>query len=124
MGECSCTDPEEYRALWEFTFKYLHDDLNVHNLLWAISPAFSDVLAEGDYCPAYPGDQYVDVVGADTYFDKAVAPGQIETFQNRLRLIVAFARERGKLAALTEVGQEGIPMEKLVHGGAPPPDRG
>jgi len=41
-GPSHCTT-EEFNQLWQFTVHYLHDSLNVHNLLWAISPSFQHV---------------------------------------------------------------------------------
>lgn len=107
-GQPNCT-PDEYKALWRFTVEYLRDVKSVHNLLYAYSPdIFRD---KNHYLECYPGDDYVDIFGFDDYHD--VGPnGNPEDLTRRLRMLVEMAEERGKVAALTETGLEGIPNEK------------
>jgi len=103
--------PDEYRALWRFTVRYLRDEKGVHNLLWAYSPNAADDF-EAAYWARYPGDEYVDVLGLDEYFwrprpgDTADAGARL---RDHLRLVSAAADARGKLPALTETGYESIP---------------
>ncbi len=106
-GQPHCT-PEEYKQLWQFTVKYLRDEMGVHNLLYCYSPdIFND---KTHYLACYPGDEYVDILGLDDYHD--VNPDNDPTMlTKRLRMVVEMAEERGKVAALTETGFEGIPQE-------------
>jgi mannan endo-1,4-beta-mannosidase len=105
--------PEEYKALWRFTVEYLRDRRGVHNLLYAYSTDVFDTA--DDYFQFYPGDSYVDLLGFDDYH--SIAPGGSQrVFTNRLRMLVRWARERGKLAALTETGLEALPVRNWWTG--------
>jgi mannan endo-1,4-beta-mannosidase len=97
---------DEYRRLWRFTVEYLRDRKEVHNLLWAYS---TDVFnSKGHYLEYYPGDEYVDVLGFDDY-QSVRTPGTRDVLVRRLRDVVELAEGRGKVAALTETGVEGVP---------------
>ncbi len=98
--------PEEYRALWRFTAAYLRDERDVHNLIYVYS---TDVFSTPEeYLAHYPGDEWVDVLGYDDYQALASEAG-VPDMTRRLRLLVGMAEARGKPAALTETGQEGVP---------------
>lgn len=103
-GQPHCT-PEEYKTLWQFTVHYLRDVKNMHNILYCYSPdVFRD---KAHYLECYPGDDYVDILGFDDYHDLGTN-GHTEDLLRRLRMLVELADEKGKIAALTETGQEGI----------------
>lgn len=97
------TTPEDYQALWRFTVEYLRDERGVHNLLYAYSTAGLGRNGDRGYWTWYPGDAYVDVLGFDYYAAdvSAVAPD--------LAWLAEHAGSRGKIAAFTETGFEGIP---------------
>jgi mannan endo-1,4-beta-mannosidase len=104
---------QDYIALWQFTVKYLRDEKDLHNLIFAYSPDRSRIdLAqfESGYFYAYPGDEYVDVIGLDNYWDVgheaniASAEEQKAAFVTALKGIVNIAQVRNKIAALTETG--------------------
>ena len=61
----------------------------------------------------YPGDEYVDIIGMDCYQMK---PNEAIDFTNRLQKMVTImnqvGRERNKLVAITEIGNEKIPDPK------------
>lgn len=99
-GEPYCT-PEEYRALWQFSVNYLRNIRNVHHVLFAYSP--SDPAFRGGYGDRYPGDEYVDIIGFDSYASIAYEMFLVPSAQ----LAVEFAAEHGKVAALTEFGVNG-----------------
>lgn len=102
-----CTK-EEFVTLWRFTVSYLRDSLGVTNFIYAISP---DCLFDtrDELLEYYPGDEYVDLIGMDNYKDLQPGQGTPEAFARKIRIVSDLARERGKLAALTETGVEGIP---------------
>ncbi len=105
-GKAHCT-PEEYVALWRFTVEYLRDVRGLHHLLYAYSPDIFDTREE--YLERYPGDDYVDILGFDDYYD-FYGPGRSPAmFTEQMRIVVELAEERGKVAALTETGREAIP---------------
>ena len=100
------TSVEDYKALWRFTVEYLRDEKGLHHLLYAYSP---DVFAtEAEYLERYPGDDYVDLLGSDDY-QALRSDSTVADMTRRLGLLVRMAEARGKLAALTETGLEGVP---------------
>lgn len=103
------TTTQEYNAIWQFTAKYLRDSLNVHNLLWALSPSLDLVGTGTKYFNIYPGDSYVDIFGADYYFSSPLYESEIQNFSRYMRTMVSGALNRSKLTAMTEVGQELLP---------------
>ncbi len=109
---------EEYIKLWQFTVEYLRDEKQVHNLIWAFSPDRSRTNIETfkeDYLYGYPGDDYVDIIGLDNYWDvghKAnLTPDSLKKvhFIQSLTMTAELAQEKGKVAALTETGLEALP---------------
>jgi mannan endo-1,4-beta-mannosidase len=112
-GAGHCT-PQEYSAIWQFTVTYLRDSLNVHNLLYAISPGIFQ--SKESYLSIYPGDDYVDIIGMDHYFGPSVSFNDRQNFLDRLRVAVELAEEKDKVAALTETGQEAIPLNNWFTG--------
>ncbi len=104
---------EEFIQLWRFTVDYFRNEKKLHNLLYAFAPARSRMtypLTTSEYLYGYPGDEYVDVLGFDNYFDldgiwnKAPLEQQKKSFKESLELIVNLAEEKNKIAALTETG--------------------
>lgn len=104
---------DDFIALWRYTIDHLRDERGLHHLLYAISPDRSridlDDLA-GGYLYGYPGDDYVDVLGIDDYWDlghemnDAPLEEQHAALVATLETVATLAADRGKLAALTEAG--------------------
>ena len=94
--------PEEYRALWQWTYYFL-TDRGIHNVLWAYSPNTASVAniallyTEGENS-FYPGDAYVDIFGYDTY------TATFGPLVGVLNFLAQEAIERNKILALTETG--------------------
>ena len=104
-GARFCT-PEEYKALFRYTVTYLRDKKKVHNLLYAYSP---DIFRKEEvYLERFPGEEYVDILGFDNYWDFQ-NPATIEKGIEQLRIVVKLAERMGKVAALTEAGYNKIP---------------
>jgi mannan endo-1,4-beta-mannosidase len=105
---------QEYKQLYQFTVKYLRDNLGVHNLLFAWSPdrAFT---TEAQYLEYYPGDAYVDIVGMDNYGD--LAPGTNPgVASQKLKIVSDYAGKKNKVAAFTETGLDKLPQaEWFTH---------
>lgn len=116
-GRGNCTE-EEYIRLYRFTVDYLRKTKHIHHLLYAFSPDRSrlrlDTIPESNYLYGYPGDDYVDIIGLDDYGDVGRIGGpdtpvlQQEKFIKSLKLITQIAKEKNKVAALTETGLEGV----------------
>ena len=104
-GKAFC-DAETYKSVFKYTVDYLRDDKNVHNFLYLYGPG-SEAASEAEYEERYPGDNYVDMVGFDSYDAK---PSNSESytfmknFENTVKLTNSFAQKHNKLFAVTETG--------------------
>ncbi|MBU1097542.1 MAG: glycoside hydrolase family 26 protein [Bacteroidetes bacterium] len=105
-GKSACTS-DEYNQLWQMTVEYLRDTMEVHNLLYIISP--QDLSDQFDYFERYPGDDYVDIFGLDYY--QLTNPASITKLGKSLDIIASLAESRGKISALTEVGNEKLTID-------------
>ena len=106
-GKTHCT-PEEFIKLWKFTVEYLRDVKGLHHILYAFS---TDVFkTKEDYLHFYPGDDYVDILAYDDYQGVRSAESSKELVK-RLEIINKLAKEKNKIAALSETGLESIPLE-------------
>ncbi len=106
-GQDLCT-PEQYKDLWKMTRK-VFDERGIDNVVWAYSP--DKVSSLEQYMERYPGDEYVDIFGADVYyFPDAGKDYFTQMINNDLTYATQMAKERGKIAALTETGCEGLPI--------------
>lgn len=96
------TTVEEYNALFRFVVHHLRETRGMRQLLFALSPVASDVQTKAAYLQRYPGDEYVDVLGVDCYYQSDAS-----ILTTALEAVVDLARDRGKVAALTEFGIDG-----------------
>ena len=112
----------DYIALWQFTVKYLRDEKGLRNLIYAYSPDRSRIdLATFDegYFYGYPGDEYVDIIGLDNYWDvghasnTASAEEQKAALTTSLKHIAQIARAKNKIAALTETGNNLLKIDNF-----------
>ncbi|HJV77296.1 MAG TPA: glycosyl hydrolase [Paludibacter sp.] len=107
-GAKQCT-PGEYNELYRMTVKYLRDTKQVHNLLYAFSPA--DVATEQEYLERYPGDEWVDIVGFDTYAF-GTEKKDLDVYKQKmtagLSIVTKYAAKTGKVPVMAETGMEGI----------------
>lgn len=111
-GRPFCT-ANEYKQLWQFAVKYLRDKKHLHNVLYAYSP---DRIS-GDfeqYIERYPGDDFVDVLGLDDYYEfkNINDTAAMDLAVKSLKKICTYAKARHKIAALTETGQKKIVQPK------------
>ncbi|MFI3240691.1 MAG: glycosyl hydrolase [Bacteroidales bacterium] len=95
----------EFIQNWQFTVKYLRDTRGVHNIIYAYSPS-NGVTTESQFLACYPGDDYVDILGIDSYTDYSSGTSAKETTITQLELISSLAKSRGKICALTECGYD------------------
>jgi len=104
------TRGDEYQQLWRFTVHYLRDVKGLHNLLYAYSPNSSGPPGPRPYLDGYPGDDYVDVLGYDSYFRGERAPAnERDELTRNLSWVVAESEKRGKIPAFTETGLSALP---------------
>ncbi|QBN19499.1 glycoside hydrolase family 26 protein [Flavobacterium nackdongense] len=109
-GAKQCT-PDEYIALYQMTVGYLRDVKQVHNLIYAFSPA--EITSEAQFLSRFPGKEWVDIVGFDTYCPDSTAKvvWYKETVTTGLKVITKYASDNQKIAILAETGQEGIQVK-------------
>lgn len=111
-GKDHCTN-EEYIALFRKTKDYF-DARGLSNVLWCYSP--NGNAGADAYISRYPGDDYADILGIDTYeglwgglsIEQGAENFRAEVKQN-LSYVQALAKEHGKLLCFAETGLEGIP---------------
>jgi mannan endo-1,4-beta-mannosidase len=114
-GKAHCT-PNEYKQLWIYTVTYLTVNKNLHNLIFAYSPAGSFKNLD-EYSERYPGNDYVDIAGFDIYQDAGQLKKKFASqLKEKLTLLNEFANAHDKLAAITEIGFEQIPEAKWWTG--------
>ncbi len=99
----SCTTQEEFIALWRFTVDYLVKDKGVHNFIFAISPQLDVGTVKDNLLFRWPGDDYVDFIGMDSYHGT-----NTEALSVNARNLAELAKEKKKPCGITETGIEGI----------------
>lgn len=83
---------QEFIDLWKYTFNYITNIKQLHNLLWVYSVS----AGYGNALYYYPGDDFVDIVGLDYYS----STGQFYNTEEYQDLLTT-----KKSVALSEVGQ-------------------
>lgn len=104
---------EDFKTLWKMTINHLRKK-GVHNILYTYSTYNPTSLHEVDI--NYPGDAYVDIVGADLYLKLEDDPeGRLfaKNLDRSLSIISKFSKERKKIPALTDTGLEGIKLSNF-----------
>ena len=97
------------QALFRMTVEHLRDTRGLHNLLYSYAP--HEPTSEAEYLTRYPGDEYVDVMGFDEYdaLNRPVADTSgVDRIADRIAIVAGLAEARGKVAAITETGFEGL----------------
>jgi hypothetical protein len=90
--------------IFRFTVEYLRDVEGITNFIYAFSPN-GHFENEEEYLYAYPGDEYIDLMGIDIYWDVPESnPDWFDLMIRDCRIAVNYAKKTGKAAALTECG--------------------
>jgi len=105
-GAPFCTK-EEFKKLWITTVEYLRDKKGVRNFLYAFSPD-RNFNNEDEFLERYPGDEYVDIIGMDNYWDFGPEGAGLKGVTKKLEILTQISEKRNKLAAMTETGLEGV----------------
>ncbi len=96
-GKNFCS-PDDYKALWKFTVKYLQGK-GIHHLLYTYST--DAVETPDEYLERYPGDEIIDLLGFD-FYDRG------EGYAGRLGkcagIATSLASEKCKVATVSETG--------------------
>ncbi|MBN2274149.1 MAG: hypothetical protein JXK95_07440, partial [Bacteroidales bacterium] len=95
--------------LWRFTYDYLVKEKKVNNLLFVFSPCDRFTKRDGEmgYLDYYPGDDCVDVLAQDNYW-QVRSGSDSAAFLNQLQIMVKLAAEKNKISAISETGLDGI----------------
>ncbi|PXW92223.1 mannan endo-1,4-beta-mannosidase [Streptohalobacillus salinus] len=111
-GESSTT-PEAYQAIFRYTVEYLHAHGN-NNFLIGYSPGAGPSGDKARYFKTYPGDDYVDILGIDSYDNKENAGSKawIDSVAEDLDMLAKGAKGRGKVSAFTEFGYSATGMNQ------------
>jgi mannan endo-1,4-beta-mannosidase len=109
-GKHFCTK-DEFISLWRFTVDYLRNVRHVKNLLYAFS-SDRNFYNEEEFLERYPGDNYVDIIGMDNYYDFVPGGDGMDAITKKLKIISELAEKKNKIAAFTETGSERISDEK------------
>jgi mannan endo-1,4-beta-mannosidase len=99
----SCTTQDEFVGLWRFTVDYLIKTKGVHNLIFAISPQLDVTSSKENLLFRWPGDDYVDFIGMDSYHGTNTA-----ALSANAKILEELSREKKKPCGITETGIEGI----------------
>ncbi|ULT56182.1 CIA30 family protein [Neobacillus drentensis] len=98
------TTPAQYKELYRYTVEYLRDKKDVRNFLYAFSPGSPFNNDESKYLLTCPGDDYVDILGFDTYNNGEGTDLWLKQVVQDASLISKIADVKGKVAAFTEFG--------------------
>lgn len=106
-GADFCT-PEEYKEFWQMTVKYLTKKKKVHNLIIAYST--DNFRSEEHYLERYPGDEYVDLLGFDSYHRNAPQSNEqfVRNAKRMLGTVKKLGLEKDKPYAVSETGLERV----------------
>ena len=99
----TCTTTGQFIALWQYTIDYLKDEKGVHNFIYAISPQMDSAKKVEDFYYRWPGDDYVDFLGMDSY--QGI---NNNVFVNNLRALSSAAMNKKIPSGVTETGVEGF----------------
>lgn len=104
-GSKCCTEAQ-FIALWRLTVTYLRDTKGVHNLIYAIAPQMDSQKTVNDFYFRWPGDEWVDFVGMDSYqgINNSV-------FTANLIALSKVSVDKKKPAGVTETGVESFTKE-------------
>jgi mannan endo-1,4-beta-mannosidase len=99
----SATTQQEFIALWKYTIDYLKNKKGVHSFIYAISPQLDQTGTIDSFLFRWPGDNYVDFLGWDSYHGTNTS-----AFSTNLRNLATLSQQKLKPCGVTETGIEGI----------------
>lgn len=105
-GQNLCSD-EEFKGLWNLLQDYMNER-GFDNLLWAYSPNLDGGWTLERFMKRYPGNDRVALMGIDAY-QWGTEEGFVRALTADFDFLSQFARDNGKLIALTECGLQNMP---------------
>lgn len=106
----SATTQTEFINLWKYTLNYLNNEKSVHNLIFAISPQLDQLGSKESLLYRWPGDDYVDFIGMDSYHGTNTS-----AFSSNLRTLGLLSKEKHKPCGVTETGLETIMVNGVAY---------
>lgn len=95
QGSGTMLSQQTMQDFWKFFYKVVTDEMGIDNAVWVYAPNY-DTGGVSDVLYAYPGDEYVDIVGCDWYTNGNYEVNNKDSYTKVM--------STGKPAALTEVG--------------------
>ena len=105
-GQKLCSD-EEFKGLWNLLQDYLNGR-GFDNLLWSYSPNLDGNWTTERFMARYPGNDRVTLIGEDAY-QWGTEEDFVKQLNADLTFLTQFAKDNGKLLAMTECGFKNIP---------------
>ena len=105
-GQKLCSD-EEFKGLWNLLQDYMNER-GFTNLLWSYSPNLDGGWTTERFMQRYPGNDRVTLIGEDAY-QWGTEEDFVKQLNADLTFLTQFAKENGKLLAMTECGFKNIP---------------
>ena len=105
-GQKLCSD-EEFHGLWNTLQDYLTGE-GLDNLLWSYSPNLDGSWTKERFLARYPGNNRVALIGEDAY-QWGTEDEFVSALNADLTFLSDFAKENGKMIAMTECGYKNIP---------------
>ena len=106
--------PENSANLWRMIYKYMVNQRGYHNLVWVYS--IGDTRDTKEYrSKFYPGDEYVDIVGADIYSNQVHRDYHQDAYRNFYDLLADLAPT--KMIALCEC--DAVPNPSTMSSSGP-----
>jgi mannan endo-1,4-beta-mannosidase len=102
------TTSDQYKELYRYTVEYLRDKKGVHNFLYAYSPGGGFGSNKNQYLSTYPGDDYVDILGFDSYYNTGNGDSYFTGMAADAKTVSQIADQKHKVAALTEFGYQNM----------------
>jgi mannan endo-1,4-beta-mannosidase len=106
-GDTRCT-AGEYADLWRYTVDFMRSR-GLHNILYVYNT--DKVYSLEEFMTGYPGDDYIDMLAIDWYGSGAEFN---EAVDRALGFVTDAARQRNKLAALSECGNMSWEMVNIM----------
>ena len=110
-GAKHCT-PDSYKQLWQLT-RNVFDQHGINNVVWCYSPDRCETAEQ--YFERYPGDDYVDILGADVYMfgGEEGIDWYNQCANQTLQIAADYAKQHNKLVAFSETGSETLPVDNF-----------
>lgn len=80
----------QFQYLWKFTINFLRNTMGVTNFIYAFSPDCRFTSSQ-EYLSYYPGDEYVDIIGMDNYWDLNPQGGSFTNFKKKIKNYFGFS---------------------------------